>query len=163
MYLGAQNEAASYTFSYQDIPLRNVIQDLNSKYELRFAYSSRFIPLEENIQAQADEASLEEALDAIFRPLPVSYHFIGRQIVLRPEKVEVVEIKKAPPPKVVEPQKPVYRDERMEELMAARREKWEDRLPYLQARYISNIRGNKVLDDVDLDEYRLRPERNHNW
>lgn len=148
-----------YTWSYQGEALKIVLDDLNQNYELSFAYSSRFIPLQTPIDATANTISLEEALDGIFEPIPVSYRMVGRQIVLRPQKVEVEQITSTEKNKPVVPEQPVYqkRDERMEALMAARQEKWKDRLPYLQKRYISSIEGNRPLDQIDLSKYQLQP------
>lgn len=156
-FLSAQSSDDEISFAYNDAPLLFVLKDLNANYGLRFAYSSRFIPLEEPIQAEVNNASKTEALDAIFEPIPVSYRFIGQQIVLRPQKVEVIEITKSVDPEPLAPQTQSDREERMQALMEARREKWKERLPYLQRRYITNIRGNKALDEIDLADYRLKP------
>lgn len=154
----SQHNSAHYTFSYEGATLKTVIEELNTTYDLTFAYSSRFIPLDEPIAASVNTASLEEALDEIFEPIRVSYRLVGRLIVLRPQEVKVEEITKAPAPAAVIPQEPVIkRDERMEALMAARQKKWEERLPYLQRRYISSIEGNRPLNDIDLSKYQLEP------
>lgn len=148
-----------YTWSYQGESLKTVLDDLNQSYELRFAYSSRFIPLQTSIEASANTNSLEDALDGIFEPIPVTYRMVGQQIVLRPQKVEVEEITAVEKPEPIVPEQTVYpkRNERMEALMAARQEKWRDRLPYLQKRYISSIEGNRPLDQIDLSKYQLEP------
>jgi hypothetical protein len=149
----------NYFWSYQGVPLKSVLDELHENYALSFAYSSRFIPLETPVAAEADTPSLEEALDGIFDPLPITYRQVGQQIILRPQKVEVEQITVSTPPKRVVPEQPVYqkKDERMEALMAARREKWRERLPYLQKRYISSIEGNRPLDQIDLEKYQLKP------
>lgn len=153
----AQEAALQVDYAYSGAPLQEVLDDLYLRYDLRFAYSSRFIPLEEQVDASSEKMPLPEALDHLFEPLAITYRFVGGQIVLRPAEVKVEEIRKAPPEPSVTPETPVYRDERMEELMAARREKWKARLPYLQKRYISSIQGNRPLDQIDLSEYQLDP------
>ncbi|MEM6377099.1 MAG: STN domain-containing protein [Bacteroidota bacterium] len=153
----SQQNTTQYNFSYEGTSLKSVIEDLNTNYALTFAYSSRFIPLEEPVAATANTASLEEALDEIFEPIPVTYRVVGRIIVLRPQEVKVEEITKAPTPPAVVPQEPVIeRDERMEALMEARRKKWEERLPFLQKRYISSIEG-RPQSEIDLSKYQLEP------
>lgn len=148
-----------YSWSFRGAPLETVLEELNQNYALSFAYSSRFIPLETPVEASANTTSLVEALNGVFDPLPVSYRQIGTQIILRPQKVEVEQISVTNPPDPVVSELPVYqkKDERMEALLAARREKWRERLPYLQKRYISSIEGNRPLDEIDLSKYQLQP------
>ena len=158
LFAFAAKGQANYAWSFQGTPLKAVLDELHESYALSFAYSSRFIPLETPIQASANTASLEDALNGIFDPLPVTYRRVGQQIILRPQKVEVEEISRTNPPTPVVPRQPAFqkKDERMEELMAARREKWRERLPYLQKRYISSIEGNRPLDEIDLEKYQLK-------
>lgn len=159
LFAFAAKGQANYAWSFQGTPLKVVLDELHDSYALSFAYSSRFIPLETPVQASANTASLEDALNGIFDPLPVTYRRVGQQIILRPQKVEVEEISRTTPPAPVVPSQPTFqeKDERMEELMAARREKWRERLPYLQKRYISSIEGNRPLDEIDLEKYQLKP------
>ena len=156
--LFAQLQDIKLDYTYEGESLEYVINDLYERYDLRFAYSSRFIPLETSVAAKAEKQEITSALDALFEPLQVSYRFIGSQIVLRPSKVEIEELSENPKENQVNPQSPVYRDERMEELLAARREKWKARLPYLQKRYISSIEGNRPIDQINLADYELGPE-----
>lgn len=156
-FASGQMAEVKIDYTYEGEDLRYVIDDLYERYDLRFAYSSRFIPLDSEVYSEGQQVELAAALEELFDPVAVSYRFVGRQIVLRPKEVKVEEITKAPPEPEVSPQTPVYRDERMEELMAARREKWKARLPYLQKRYISSIQGNKPLDQIDLSEYQMQP------
>lgn len=150
---------AYYSWSFEGTPLKEVLNELHDSYALSFAYSSRFIPLETPVVARANTTSLSDALNTIFDPLPVHYLQVGQQIVLRPQKVVVEEITRNTPPPQVVPEEPVYqnKDERMQELMAARQEKWRERLPYLQKRYISSIEGNRPLAEIDLEKYQLKP------
>ncbi|HMQ63268.1 MAG TPA: hypothetical protein PKE06_21470, partial [Flavilitoribacter sp.] len=70
------------SLDYAGLPLKEVLKDLSNKYEVRFAYSSDFIPMDYPVRASVQNASLSEALDLIFSGTPVKYAFIGGQVAL---------------------------------------------------------------------------------
>ena len=50
---------------------------------VRFAYSSDYIPVNDRMDAAADEITLKKALDQLFEDRSIKYRMIGDQIVLK--------------------------------------------------------------------------------
>jgi hypothetical protein len=88
------------SFDYRQVPLQDVLRDLQERYDLRFSYSRDLIPLEQRIRAQARELPLADALDELFAETSVVFAIIGTQIALKtdPSKKPERRYGQAPPP-----------------------------------------------------------------
>ena len=71
------------TLEYRNVQLGDVLADISSTYDVYFAYSNDYIPLDERISLRVRRKPLSEALDVLFDGLPVDYTSIGNQIVLK--------------------------------------------------------------------------------
>lgn len=79
-FAGAQTYVS---FSYQEEPLQRVIRDLETRYPVRFSYSSSVVPMEYPISARTGVVSLRQGLEILFAGSPIVYAFIDGQIALR--------------------------------------------------------------------------------
>jgi hypothetical protein len=132
--LSAQNSAKRISVGYAKAPLKRVLDDLSNTYDIRFAYSPEYIPLQQPVTLSVSNATLNETLDKLFEPLPVAYRFIGGQVVLRPSQKEIPRISIKVAPKEVQQQSPLYVDPRMEQMLAERRRLWQQQMPSIQHR-----------------------------
>ena len=86
------------TLQYRNVQLSDVLADISRTYNIYFAYSNDYIPLEQRISLKVRKKPLSEALDELFEGLPVEYTSIGNQIVLkRSETIGQIE-ETIPPP-----------------------------------------------------------------
>lgn len=98
------------TFNYRSTPLQSVLEDLENRYELQFAYSSSRLPMREPITARAEEERVNTAIEALFQNTPIHYAFISDRIALRfdPGKVAKLEL---PPPRPKQTS-PIYEEKK---------------------------------------------------
>lgn len=80
------------TLEYRNVQLGDVLADISRTYDVFFAYSNDYIPLDQRINIKVRKIPLSEALDQLFEGLPVAYTSIGNQIVLK--RSETIEQKK---------------------------------------------------------------------
>jgi hypothetical protein len=133
-HLSAQSPTKRISVSYAKAPLKRILDDLSNTYDVRFAYSPEYIPLQQAITFSVNNATLNETLDKLLEPLPVAYRFIGGQVVLRPAQKEVQKISSKIAPKEIQQQSPLYVDPRMEQMLAERRRLWQQQMPSIQHR-----------------------------
>lgn len=74
--------SAHVDLSYDAQPLGEVLEDITSRYDLKFSYSNDVVPIEQLMYAQMEQIPLRAALDSLFAQTQVIYGFIGHQIVL---------------------------------------------------------------------------------
>lgn len=150
--LSGQNLARKVSFSYNRLALKNVLDDISADHDVYFVYSPDYIPITQPITIAVSNVALSEALDKLFDPLPIAYKPIGGQIVLRPvEKNPPPRITNKTIPKEVEQNSPLYRDPRMEEIIAERKRLWAENSPTISKRPTpqqipGGARGKKVED-----------------
>jgi hypothetical protein len=82
-WLVAQTHYPLVSFDYQAEELTVVLQDLTTRYDLRFSYSPDRLPLDYGITAQVRDEDLGKAINLLFVGTPIKHAFIGNQIVLR--------------------------------------------------------------------------------
>lgn len=66
--------------SYQQTTLKNIIQDIEKRYEVTFAYGNLDFSVKESIQYKG---KLGKALKQLFEPNDIEFRFIANQIVLK--------------------------------------------------------------------------------
>lgn len=88
------------TANYQNLTLKEILNDLSQKTNTRFSYSPNKIPEEKKITANFSEITLNEALDAILVDIPVKYELIDNYIILKkgPINQPVTEVSKETKP-----------------------------------------------------------------
>jgi outer membrane receptor protein involved in Fe transport len=68
---------------YKNTRLAQVLEDISSKANIHFSYSSSSVNLDEKITLSASNLPLQEALDKILIPLHIKWTLIGNQIALK--------------------------------------------------------------------------------
>lgn len=71
------------SMDYKNAALSTVIADLESSYNIEFAYSNDKIPLEEGISTSVKNVNLVDGLDDMFSSTQIDFAIIGDQVVLR--------------------------------------------------------------------------------
>ena len=142
------------SLDYAGLPLKEVLKDLSNKYEVRFAYSSDFIPMDYPVRASVQNASLSEALDLIFSGTPVKYAFIGGQVALRAgyksaEKRPPLTRPAKPLPKSVPQTTPLYQESKSREALVEKRPSITE-APRLSRRELRQLQG-EPLNEADID------------
>ena len=79
----AQQLAKKVTMRYSNEPLGNVLTEISTSYDVRFSYSSDFIPVDQRVSVHVENQPLSVALDDLFETTSVQYASIGGQVVLR--------------------------------------------------------------------------------
>jgi len=87
------------TLEYRNVQLSDVLADISKTYNVYFAYSNDYIPLEQRVNLKVRKTPLSEALDQLFDGLPVEYTSIGNQIVLKRSETIGQINEETPPPK----------------------------------------------------------------
>jgi hypothetical protein len=68
---------------YQQEKLGTILHHISDHYDVRFTYSSHFIPVHQSVSIQVENVLLSTALDRLFAETGVVYANIGGQIVLK--------------------------------------------------------------------------------
>lgn len=65
-------------------PLKRVLKDLSSQYDLRFSYVNDHLPLNKKITFYSQGKSLKQTLTRLFDNHDIVFAYIGKQLVLKP-------------------------------------------------------------------------------
>lgn len=162
--LSAQPRPSSIQAQYTGIPLQDVLQDLHKRYGLRFAYSPKYIPLNQLVTLSVQQASVHETLTRLFNPLPVRFVYVGDQIVLKySSKPSSGTLNTKELPEEVSQQTPLYTDPRLEELRVERQKKIQEELPVLTRRTLAQTAEiDRSTPAENLDPYRNPPTKGSN-
>ena len=77
--------------NYSNIPLKEILEDIEQQTEIHFSYSPKKIPVDEKITLLVSDLPLHEVLDLISGKIPVKYEVIDDYIVLKKGPVRVKE------------------------------------------------------------------------
>ena len=69
--------------NYQKAPLKEALQDLERRYDIRFVYSEQFVSLSREVSLYARKRPLEQVLGQLFHNSGIEYRLIGNQVALR--------------------------------------------------------------------------------
>lgn len=157
--LQAQRMDQLVSFSYTNEPLGAIIMDISSNYDVPFAYSPDFIPVDYLITIAIADQPLESALEELFSTTPVIFREMGGQVVLKVDRGKPVERLSQIPtmPKSVPQQSPIYNPVAPEEGLTAVDENWMEDLAPIQRRKIQELPGGDSFETVDLSKYRIPP------
>lgn len=92
----AQTDNARLSFNYQGTTLNHALDDLENRYDLKFAYSSSRIPMDYALYASVDNHPVDSAMGELFEGTPVKHVIIGGQIVLRPKPRNLTQLETKP-------------------------------------------------------------------
>lgn len=96
--LSAQLTEQRLSFTYDETPLYQVLDDLEERYLLYFSYNPDYLPLEYGISVQVQDQPVPQAIEVLFEQAPVRYAFIGDQIALRADPgKQLAQIEARPP------------------------------------------------------------------
>lgn len=157
--MNAQQMDQTVSFSYTNEPLGAVLMDLSSNFNIQFAYSPDFIPVDYRITVAIVEQSLEAALEELFSTTPVVYRKMGGQIVLKVDRGKPMEQLSHIPtlPKKVPQQSPIYNPVAPEGGFASADPNWQENLEPIQRRQLEQLPGGDSFETVDLGKYRIPP------
>ena len=71
------------TVQYYQVRLGDALKDISQNYQVYFSYSKDLLPVDQKVNAQAENAALEEVLVQLLAETQVIYSSIGDQIVLK--------------------------------------------------------------------------------
>lgn len=90
------------TLHYDQVPVRTILDDIESATGLTFSYGSRLIDDKEIVSVHLEKVTLGSALEVLFRDQPVRFVLVEKQIVLKKQRRrEVREKEDAPPDRLV--------------------------------------------------------------
>ena len=69
---------------YRQVPLERVLEGIHAQYRVNFSYGKDLLPLAQQVSIDVDRVPLREALQTLFRDLPVVFALMGEQVVLKP-------------------------------------------------------------------------------
>lgn len=104
------------SFQYEKTRIKEILDDLSTKYKVKFSYSSNVVNVRQRVTVAVKESPLSIGLDEIFSTTAIVYSRIGQHIVLRnnPDKISAKKSrKKTTPAKKKEP--PVIEEPPIEE------------------------------------------------
>ncbi len=78
----------SLTLSYSDVPLEEILSDLEQSEGIKFSYSPSLIPVQEKISIEVVDATLAQTLDQLFETFPVKYVAMDSRIILKYAELE---------------------------------------------------------------------------
>lgn len=82
------NQQPKISVNYNNVPLEEVLNDLEQKTPLRFSYNPKQIPLELKITYKTQDTPLNEVVDEVFNLAGISYEPVGDYMVLQKRKEE---------------------------------------------------------------------------
>ncbi|MBE9518347.1 MAG: carboxypeptidase-like regulatory domain-containing protein, partial [Bacteroidetes bacterium] len=96
--LSGQEHIPPITLHTDQVPMKEVLGQIEEQSGLSFSYNSRLIDPEEELSIHVDQVSLEEALSILFKGQRISFEVVEQQVVLkrargRKVKEEAVELK----------------------------------------------------------------------
>jgi len=90
LLLGLLQSAASQdlrlSLSFKDAPLREVMDEIEKQTGLHFSYSNRLFNDNELISVEAEEISVEEAIQLLFKGKAIQSTLLEKQIVLKKDR-----------------------------------------------------------------------------
>ncbi len=72
-----------FTAQYVNLPLKDVLNDITAKTNVRFSYSSKKIPDDSKITASFSQIPLSDVLDKVLKTLPIKYEIVDNYVVLK--------------------------------------------------------------------------------
>ncbi len=91
--LYGQGNTERITLHTDEVPLRQIFDELESLSGLSFSYSNRLIDDQETSSIHVEEQSIETTLDLLFKDQRIAYLFMEEQIVLKRKRRKTKEIK----------------------------------------------------------------------
>ncbi len=155
----AQNLNRRVSFHYDNEPLGKVLTEFSTSYQVRFAYSSSLVPMDQPINASGSNVLITRALDNIFEPTPVVYRIIDGQVVLKVDENKdkrTGRIESIPIPRTIRQTSPIYPKKEVEEQLAKIREKQRvpEKIQDRHTRVETSAGGNKV-HEFDPGKFRM--------
>lgn len=77
---------APVALHFDAYPLSEVLEELTSRYDLQFSYANDHLPLQKKITFHSEGRALKPTLAALFESNNIRYAYIGKQVVLKPDK-----------------------------------------------------------------------------
>jgi len=82
-YLAAQLLETRVTLFYSNERLGAILEDITQDYQIRFAYSKYYVPVDRKMSVELEQTPLRTALDTLFTGTAIEYFSMGGQVVLR--------------------------------------------------------------------------------
>ncbi len=154
--LEAQSLATRVSLDYEEEKLGNVLADLSQRYQIRFTYSSYYVPVERSVTIFLTEIPLGEALDTLLVGTTVIFKPIGGQIVLKPDPEKAGELSQLD---LLSDNSKLYPRPLQDDQMSRERFKLRQRIDLLEAGRPRELPGGDHFETLDLDKYRLEIEQ----
>lgn len=90
----AQPLSKRVSLNYKDEQLGQVLADITDTYDIRFSYSSDFVPVNQRVSVSVQNEPLSSALDNLLAQTPIGYVGIGDQIVLKVDQQKKAQLSK---------------------------------------------------------------------
>jgi hypothetical protein len=140
----AQMLTRRVTLEYEEEVLGRVLADISRRYQVNFAYSSYYIPVEKRVTVKVVDLPLSAALDSLFSGTAIVYASIGGQIALKsdPGRLAVLESRNEGilPPRPLSP-------------MEKERMRIGADMPELNGPLYRKLPGGDRIEEVELERY----------
>ena len=155
----AQPMSKEVSFAYHNQRLGDVLTDISTNHNVRFAYSEDLIPVEQEISVRVKNKPLRKALDDVFKSTPIVFAPMAGQVMLRMDhNKRVIRLSKLEPAKQkVEQMSPIHPPSPSEELLLAQLRI--ERESYAKMAPIRNSNPKEVTggkrEETEIEDYRL--------
>ena len=159
--LQAQQLSQRVSLDYSNERLGYVLTDISTVYDVRFSYSSDFIPVDQRVSIRIDNQPLSIALDDLFGTTSVQYKTIGGQVVLRRAHNKPQQLSQTSLPRKVKQTSPIHQEpadpntlaiaKRKQIMMRNRPEKLEP----IQKSSLHELPGGDSMIELDLEQYKI--------
>lgn len=159
--LQAQQLSQRVSLDYSNERLGYVLTDISTVYDVRFSYSSDFIPVDQRVSIQVDNQPLSMALDDLFETTSVQYKTIGGQVVLRRTHNKPQQLSQTSLPKKVKQTSPIHQEPADPNALAIAKRKQimmrnrPDKLEPIQKSTLHELPGGDSMIELDLEQYKI--------
>jgi hypothetical protein len=154
----AQSLERRVTLKYENEPLGEVLADISNVYDVRFAYSKDFIPVDRRVTVSVVNQPLSSALETIFRETPVVYRNVGGQIALRVDRSKELQLSRLETlPRSVEQTSPIHPFNKEE--IAEQRARETRKMDPIRQKRIEQLPGGNRVVELGVNNYPLPTER----
>lgn len=146
------------SLDFQEKPLGAALNDISVAYNVRFAYSTDIVPIDEPVSVRVRNESLDYALETMLAETKVEYRAIGSHIVLKVNRDKLSRLSQ-PLPESVPQITPLYQESGREERFTERRLPKRDpisRPENIGTKGPKSISGGDQVYELDPDRFRIR-------
>lgn len=158
--LSGQSEVLQRRVSldYQDVALGTALTGISTEYNIRFAYSTDIVPINEPVTVKVSNKPLDYALETMLATTKVEYRAIGTHVILKVNRDKLSRLSK-PLPESVPQITPIYQEVKQEERISERQPPKREPVShpeYIGTRGPRSLPGGDQAYELDAERFRVR-------